>query len=184
MPNKIAIEGHTDSLPYGRQPVHELGARRRPRNAARRVLERCGVKTQQLEAVRGFADTSSTPASRWTPETAESRSSCAAKTTRLNDTPLAVHNWDGNDRRAEQAPPIPVLIVDDDAAYANFVRQPWRSARRRAFDLTRHSAERRAAGARARPATTVILSDVNLPDGNAAAWLVRALGAIAAPCWC
>jgi len=58
MPNKIAVEGHTDSLPYGAGNQYtnwELSADRA--NAARRVLERTGVKNQQLEGVRGFADT-------------------------------------------------------------------------------------------------------------------------------
>jgi chemotaxis protein MotB len=58
MPNKIAIEGHTDSLPYGAGNQYtnwELSADRA--NAARRVLERSGVKDGQLEGVRGFADT-------------------------------------------------------------------------------------------------------------------------------
>jgi chemotaxis protein MotB len=58
MPNKIAIEGHTDSLPYGKGNQYtnwELSADRA--NAARRVLERSGVKDKQLEGVRGFADT-------------------------------------------------------------------------------------------------------------------------------
>jgi chemotaxis protein MotB len=58
MPNKIAIEGHTDSLPYGAGNQYtnwELSSDRA--NAARRVLERSGVKNSQLEGVRGFADT-------------------------------------------------------------------------------------------------------------------------------
>jgi chemotaxis protein MotB len=58
MPNKIAIEGHTDSLPYGAGNQYtnwELSSDRA--NAARRVLERSGVKSKQLEGVRGFADT-------------------------------------------------------------------------------------------------------------------------------
>ena len=58
MPNKIAIEGHTDSQPFGAGNQYtnwELSSDRA--NAARRVLERSGVKGRQLEGVRGFADT-------------------------------------------------------------------------------------------------------------------------------
>ena len=58
MPNKIAVEGHTDSLPYGAGNQYtnwELSSDRA--NAARRVLERSGVKVKQIEGVRGFADT-------------------------------------------------------------------------------------------------------------------------------
>ena len=58
LPNKIAVEGHTDSRPYGAGNQYsnwELSADRA--NAARRVLERTGVKAGQLEGVRGFADT-------------------------------------------------------------------------------------------------------------------------------
>ena len=58
LPNRVAVEGHTDSLPYGSAEGYtnwELSADRA--NAARRVLERTGVKTGQLEEVRGFAAT-------------------------------------------------------------------------------------------------------------------------------
>ena len=58
MRNKIAVEGHTDSLRYGAGNQYtnwELSADRA--NAARRVLEHTGVKPKQLDAVRGFADT-------------------------------------------------------------------------------------------------------------------------------
>ncbi len=58
MRNKIAVEGHTDSLRFGTGNQYtnwELSADRA--NAARRVLERGGVKPKQIDAVRGFADT-------------------------------------------------------------------------------------------------------------------------------
>jgi chemotaxis protein MotB len=58
MPNLIAVEGHTDSLPYGSGNQYtnwELSADRA--NAARRALGRSGVSDRQLEGVRGFADT-------------------------------------------------------------------------------------------------------------------------------
>jgi hypothetical protein len=60
LPNKVAIEGHTDSVPYsaGQGPGYsnwELSVDRA--NSARRVLEAAGLRPHQVEAVRGFADT-------------------------------------------------------------------------------------------------------------------------------
>src|SRR5687767_1551317 len=57
--NKVAVEGHTDSTPYaannGDYTNWELSADRA--NAARRVLVGSGMKSAQIEAVRGYADT-------------------------------------------------------------------------------------------------------------------------------
>jgi chemotaxis protein MotB len=58
LPNHVALEGHTDSVPYGRTDYYtnwELSADRA--NAARRVLERTGVRADQVEGVRGYAAT-------------------------------------------------------------------------------------------------------------------------------
>jgi len=58
MPNPVFIAGYTDAQPFHRLDGYtnwELSADRA--NAARRVLERGGVKPKQLDAVRGFADT-------------------------------------------------------------------------------------------------------------------------------
>jgi chemotaxis protein MotB len=60
LPNKVAVEGHTDSLPYSAEssPAYtnwELSTDRA--NAARRVLAGAGMRHDQIEAVRGFADT-------------------------------------------------------------------------------------------------------------------------------
>ena len=59
LPNKVAVEGHTDSRPYsadsGTYTNWELSADRA--NAARRILEDSGLQVRQVEAVRGFADT-------------------------------------------------------------------------------------------------------------------------------
>jgi chemotaxis protein MotB len=59
LPNRVAVEGHTDSAPYGAQNGQytnwELSADRA--NAARRVLVGSGMKAAQVEAVRGYADT-------------------------------------------------------------------------------------------------------------------------------
>jgi chemotaxis protein MotB len=56
LPNKVAIEGHTDSTPYGRSDYSnwELSADRA--NAARRILEEAGLAENRISQVRGFAD--------------------------------------------------------------------------------------------------------------------------------
>ncbi len=56
LPNKIAIEGHTDSTPFGRADYSnwELSADRA--NAARRILMEEGLDDSRISQVRGFAD--------------------------------------------------------------------------------------------------------------------------------
>src|SRR5262249_19638442 len=56
LPNKIAIEGHTDSTPFGRVDYSnwELSADRA--NAARRILMEAGLPETRISQVRGFAD--------------------------------------------------------------------------------------------------------------------------------
>jgi chemotaxis protein MotB len=56
LPNKIVIEGHTDSTPYGRPDYSnwELSADRA--NAARRILTESGLDDARISQVRGFAD--------------------------------------------------------------------------------------------------------------------------------
>jgi chemotaxis protein MotB len=56
IPNKIAIEGHTDARPYGRPDYSnwELSADRA--NAARRTLMESGLDDSRISQVRGFAD--------------------------------------------------------------------------------------------------------------------------------
>ena len=56
LPNKVAIEGHTDSTPYGRSDYSnwELSADRA--NSARRILEEAGLPENRISQVRGFAD--------------------------------------------------------------------------------------------------------------------------------
>jgi chemotaxis protein MotB len=57
LPNKISIEGHTDSNPYAASANYgnwELSADRA--NAARRVMQANGLKADQVTQVRGFAD--------------------------------------------------------------------------------------------------------------------------------
>ena len=57
LPNKISIEGHTDSKPYatsGNYSNWELSTDRA--NAARRLMQANGVGEDQVTQVRGFAD--------------------------------------------------------------------------------------------------------------------------------
>jgi chemotaxis protein MotB len=57
LPNKIAIEGHTDSKPYangGGYGNWELSTDRA--NAARRLMQQHGVRLDQVTQVRGFAN--------------------------------------------------------------------------------------------------------------------------------
>jgi chemotaxis protein MotB len=57
LPNKISIEGHTDSKPYattGNYSNWELSTDRA--NAARRLMQANGVSETQVTQVRGFAD--------------------------------------------------------------------------------------------------------------------------------
>ncbi|MGZ4815807.1 MAG: flagellar motor protein MotB [Terriglobales bacterium] len=57
LPNRVSIEGHTDSKPYqgdGHYSNWELSADRA--NAARRIMCSAGLREDQVEQVRGFAD--------------------------------------------------------------------------------------------------------------------------------
>jgi len=57
LPNKIAIEGHTDSKPYAEGASYgnwELSSDRA--NAARRLMQQNGIREDQVTQVRGFAD--------------------------------------------------------------------------------------------------------------------------------
>ncbi len=57
LPNKVYLEGHTDSRPYagdGRYTNWELSVDRA--NAARRLMQEHGLRPDQVAQVRGFAD--------------------------------------------------------------------------------------------------------------------------------
>jgi chemotaxis protein MotB len=57
LPNKLSIEGHTDSKPYvtfGNYGNWELSADRA--NSARRLMQANGIRADQVSQVRGFAD--------------------------------------------------------------------------------------------------------------------------------
>ncbi len=58
LPQGIAIEGHTDAAPFGRDRAYtnwELSADRA--NAARRIMQDAGLPAAHVKAIRGFADT-------------------------------------------------------------------------------------------------------------------------------
>ena len=57
LPNKISIEGHTDSKPYAGEGDYgnwELSTDRA--NAARRLMQQAGLRVDQVTQVRGYAD--------------------------------------------------------------------------------------------------------------------------------
>lgn len=57
LPNLVVLEGHTDSRPYASPTVYsnwELSTDRA--NSARRVIEKYGVRPEQVVQVRGYAD--------------------------------------------------------------------------------------------------------------------------------
>jgi chemotaxis protein MotB len=57
LPQTLAIEGHTDAAPFGRDRTYtnwELSADRA--NAARRIMEDAGLPLTHVKAIRGFAD--------------------------------------------------------------------------------------------------------------------------------
>jgi chemotaxis protein MotB len=57
VPNRLSIEGHTDSQPYSTSSTYgnwELSSDRA--NAARRILQETGVRPDQVSQVRGYAD--------------------------------------------------------------------------------------------------------------------------------
>ena len=58
LPQSLAIEGHTDATPFGKDRTYtnwELSADRA--NAARRIMEEAGLPASHVKGIRGFADT-------------------------------------------------------------------------------------------------------------------------------
>jgi chemotaxis protein MotB len=56
LPNKVAIEGHTDSTPYGRADYSNWELSSDRANSARRILAEAGLEESRISQVRGFAD--------------------------------------------------------------------------------------------------------------------------------
>ncbi len=76
LPNRISIEGHTDAAPYASKDGYgnwDLSTDRA--NAARRVMQASGLRSNQVSQVRGYADQKAARAERipWIPRTGESR---------------------------------------------------------------------------------------------------------------
>ena len=68
-------------------------------------------------------------------------------------------------------PTIPVLIVDDDEGYANFIRLTFAGAVGTEFDLLHVSRVEEVLAALTLFPAMVVLLDINLPDGNGLEWL-------------
>jgi chemotaxis protein MotB len=57
LPNKLSIEGHTDSKPYsGRNNYGNWELSTDRANSARRLMQQDGIRLDQVAQVRGFAD--------------------------------------------------------------------------------------------------------------------------------
>ena len=56
LPNKVALEGHTDSTPYGRSDYSNWELSSDRANSARRILMASGLDESRISQVRGFAD--------------------------------------------------------------------------------------------------------------------------------
>ncbi len=56
LPNRIVLEGHTDSRPYGSQNYTNWELSSDRANAARRAMLEDGLKPEQLYGIRGYAD--------------------------------------------------------------------------------------------------------------------------------
>ena len=54
--NKVAIEGHTDSSPFGRMDYSNWELSSDRANSARRILTEAGLAEDRISQVRGFAD--------------------------------------------------------------------------------------------------------------------------------
>src|SRR5208337_1688725 len=57
MPNKIAVEGHTDSSPLNKQKFTNWELSTERASAARRLLDEDGIDSNRLARVVGYADT-------------------------------------------------------------------------------------------------------------------------------
>ncbi|RJQ13666.1 MAG: hypothetical protein C4560_13800 [Nitrospiraceae bacterium] len=56
LPNKVAIEGHTDAVPYARNDYSNWELSTERASSARKELEANGLKTERIERVSGLAD--------------------------------------------------------------------------------------------------------------------------------
>jgi PAS domain S-box-containing protein len=82
-------------------------------------------------------------------------------------------NDESDDRRSLPPPPpsVSVLIVDDDSAYVDFIRTVFEESKALRFELVHVTRLSQILPALASGRITVVLLDVNLPDGNGLEWL-------------
>lgn len=57
LPNKIAVEGHTDSVPFGKGGLSNWDLSSQRASAARRALEENGIPSDRFARIVGYADT-------------------------------------------------------------------------------------------------------------------------------
>ena len=58
IPNRVSIEGHTDSTPYGSDTYTNWNLSSDRANEARKLIEGSGLAPNQVSQIRGFADQS------------------------------------------------------------------------------------------------------------------------------
>jgi two-component system, cell cycle sensor histidine kinase and response regulator CckA len=82
-------------------------------------------------------------------------------------------NDESDDRRPLPPPPTPVsvLIVDDDSAYVDFIRTVFEESKALRFELVHVTRLAQVLPTLAAGHISVVLLDVNLPDGNGLEWL-------------
>src|SRR5690349_404741 len=82
-------------------------------------------------------------------------------------------NDESDDRRPLPTSPgsVSVLIVDDDEAYVDFIRHVFEEAKSLHFDLLHVTRLAHVLPALESGRISVVLLDVNLPDGNGLEWL-------------
>jgi two-component system, cell cycle sensor histidine kinase and response regulator CckA len=82
-------------------------------------------------------------------------------------------NDETDDRRPmpPSPPSVSVLIVDDDAAYVDFIRSVFEESKAQRFELVHVTRLSQVLPALASGHISVVLLDVNLPDGNGLEWL-------------
>ena len=87
---------------------------------------------------------------------------------------IADTRHDESDDRRPLPPSLPsvsVLIVDDDAAYVDFIRTVFEESKALLFELIHVTRLSQVLPALAATPISVVLLDVNLPDGNGLEWL-------------
>lgn len=131
------------------------------------AINRAGLSTRVDPEPAGHCDVVATRGlfrkNRWMRETDEFRLSFAVR--------MAADNLRRRNRESGAEPPVSVLIVDDDKAYVDFLRAAFALAEGTRLDLAHVSRLGDVLPALKKKPATVVLLDINLPDGNGLAWL-------------